>query len=180
MAHVGTICDTLYLMRKLIPILLVCLAGCRLQYTGQEDWNYFASCNYPSPTQSENVNQWLMDLESWTVANVVWTTDTEQYGTADYWASPRETLNSMKGDCDDQAILFGYIAHVKAGLSVHFIVQEIENVGLHMTVVVDDPPTYWLGYNPAQGKKLLSYNYGEAMWIAENTHGSYTGGRSIE
>jgi hypothetical protein len=32
--------------------------------------------------------------------------DMEQYGHLEYWASPEETFTNMKGDCEDQALLF--------------------------------------------------------------------------
>jgi hypothetical protein len=50
----------------------------------------------------------------WIRNNIDYCYDKEQYGVADYWATPEETLASGKGDCEDMAIL--YLAICKQSL----------------------------------------------------------------
>jgi predicted transglutaminase-like cysteine proteinase len=42
--------------------------------------------------------------------------DEEQWGVADHWSSPLETLQSHRGDCEDYAMV-KYVALAEAGLS---------------------------------------------------------------
>lgn len=57
----------------------------------------------------------------WFVQDIIsYKTDSAQYGTTEYWASPLETLYSGKGDCEDTAILFCSIS-AKMGLDCGLI-----------------------------------------------------------
>lgn len=49
---------------------------------------------------------------------IEYTKDPVQYGVADYWATPRETLESGAGDCEDYAILKYYILK-EAGVDIN-------------------------------------------------------------
>jgi predicted transglutaminase-like cysteine proteinase len=57
------------------------------------------------------VNCYADDLDTvtkvnrWVNHNVQYITDKENQRIADYWQTPRETLKSLKGDCEDFAIL---------------------------------------------------------------------------
>ena len=53
-------------------------------------------------------NNTLSDFEliiEWVNAHCIYTTDQEDYGVADYWASPAETIALGAGDCEDYSIL---------------------------------------------------------------------------
>lgn len=41
----------------------------------------------------------------WVQENLQYVSDSKQYKTPEYWATPMETLKSMKGDCEDGAFL---------------------------------------------------------------------------
>lgn len=54
--------------------------------------------NYPIESKAFFVNFFV-------TTDITYTSDREQYGVADYWAAPAETILSRKGDCEDFAIL---------------------------------------------------------------------------
>lgn len=41
----------------------------------------------------------------WVSSNITYKSDKDNYGVADYWATPQETLKRKAGDCEDFAIL---------------------------------------------------------------------------
>lgn len=47
----------------------------------------------------------VMKVNRWVNRNIEYITDKENQRIADYWQTPRETLKSLKGDCEDFAIL---------------------------------------------------------------------------
>jgi predicted transglutaminase-like cysteine proteinase len=53
------------------------------------------------PNDIDNVTK----VNRWVNRNIKYITDKENQGVADYWQTPRETLKSMQGDCEDYAIL---------------------------------------------------------------------------
>src|SRR5690606_4262201 len=44
-------------------------------------------------------------VNRWVNQNIAYQGDDRNYGLRDYWASPAETLETMRGDCEDYAIL---------------------------------------------------------------------------
>lgn len=44
-------------------------------------------------------------VRDWVAANIEYRTDEEQWGVAEYWQTPEETLSLLTGDCEDFAIL---------------------------------------------------------------------------
>lgn len=65
---------------------------------------------------------------------IAYATDTEQYATVEFWATPLETVYSGKGDCEDTATLFVNIAS-RMGLDVGFVAFDYANNG-HMSAAV--------------------------------------------
>ena len=65
---------------------------------------------------------------------IAYTTDSEQYGTVEFWATPLETIYSGKGDCEDTATLFVNIAS-RMGLDVGFVAFDYADNG-HMSAAV--------------------------------------------
>jgi len=47
----------------------------------------------------------IVTILRWVQRNIKYTSDKDQYKTAEYWASVNETLGSKKGDCEDMAVL---------------------------------------------------------------------------
>lgn len=47
----------------------------------------------------------LERVNNWVNRNIVYTSDIQLYNNIDYWATPKETLKYLKGDCEDFAIL---------------------------------------------------------------------------
>jgi predicted transglutaminase-like cysteine proteinase len=54
-------------------------------------------------------------INRWTNNNVVFKPDQEVWNTRDYWQTPRETLQTLHGDCEDYAI-FKYFTMVSWGI----------------------------------------------------------------
>lgn len=65
---------------------------------------------------------------------IAYVTDTENYGTVEFWATPLETVYSGKGDCEDTATLFVNIAS-RMGLDVGFVTFDYVDNG-HMSAAV--------------------------------------------
>jgi len=111
-------------------------------------------------------------IEMWIYKNIEYSTDLEQYETAEYRATPEETLQSMKGDCDDRAILFMYLYHQYFGeyseyQSVLVYSKATDLTSGHAIVLVSDA-FYMLGsLDVLEMRKTFSY--GEIMYIAQNT-----------
>jgi hypothetical protein len=53
----------------------------------------------------------IAEAEKIAFHDIEYVSDMEQYGHLEYWASPEETLSSMKGDCEDKALLFMRLVH---------------------------------------------------------------------
>ena len=65
---------------------------------------------------------------------IAYTSDSENYGTVEFWATPMETVYSGKGDCEDTATLFVNIAS-RMGLDVGFVAFDYADNG-HMSAAV--------------------------------------------
>jgi hypothetical protein len=57
----------------------------------------------------------IQEIVDWVHNNISYTSDKENYGVDDYWASPEQTLSKRKGDCECQAILVLYLVYVNLG-----------------------------------------------------------------
>jgi len=53
---------------------------------------------------SENNDQTVQNIQKWVVNNLKYTSD-ETLGRSEYWLFPAETVEMLKGDCEDGAIL---------------------------------------------------------------------------
>ena len=152
-------------------ILCFSLISCSSIYLGQEDWDYEVSnsCNVSVLPDSFSDPK---KIEMWIYKNIEYSTDLEQYETAEYRATPEETLQSMKGDCDDRAILFMYLYHQYFGeyseyQSVLVYSKATDLTSGHAIVLVSDA-FYMLGsLDVLEMRKTFSY--GEIMYIAQNT-----------
>jgi len=67
----------------------------------------------------EAVMKWALDKNT----GFKYVTDVNQFGKIEFWQKAEETLKTMKGDCDDLAILMHilvYYAFEKVGLAMHY------------------------------------------------------------
>lgn len=77
--------------------------------------------SYATASTAESKKQCVADLDlatkinTWTNKNVIFRTDREAWGVRDYWQTPRETLQTLHGDCEDYAI-FKYFTLVNWGI----------------------------------------------------------------
>jgi hypothetical protein len=153
-------------MKYIIILLAVLIAGCSI-YTGQEDWDYHTPCDYTF--------QSIDELETWILTQLEPVDDIDQYGQSDYWATPGETLAGMKGDCDDRAILFMYLARENFGYNPSLIVLHNPNgdPGGHIASTIEEFPgrRFLCGPHTIDWTLYTSYNYGQTMWIAQYNHG---------
>jgi hypothetical protein len=44
-------------------------------------------------------------IEQWVQENIKYTSDIQEYGKSEYWATPTETIANVRGDCEDGAFL---------------------------------------------------------------------------
>jgi hypothetical protein len=135
----------------------------------REDWDYsfnVGAISFPS----------LQGLCIWTAQSVLYDTDIDQWGYSEYWASPEQTFASRKGDCDDKAILFMYLARSAHLAADPLLVAVLKpgNVG-HALVRIDSmyyDPTFdtWGAWSALSDPVMYTLNYGEAMYIATHDH----------
>jgi hypothetical protein len=153
-------------MRKLIVILL--LASC---FTGCGSVSY----EEPSPIDGLPSYETYDELELWINRNIKYTTDEVQYGYLDYWATPEETLQSRKGDCEDMALLFLYTVYQKEdfkGKFRYYYPKEKGSPG-HATAIIGD---FEFGFIPGFTKypdmsyDLAMYRTG-SIWATKGLEG---------
>jgi predicted transglutaminase-like cysteine proteinase len=59
---------------------------------------------------SDSDDEKMEKIQKWVVRNIEYMTDEEQYGYNEIWVPPTMLLNTMKGDCEDQAFLIMSLA----------------------------------------------------------------------
>lgn len=143
----------------LFIIFIISLSSCNLIYLGQQENEY--SCECPSFES-------LGDAANFCYNAIRSARDMDQYGKTEYWAAPDETLRSMKGDCEDRAILFAYIARTQFG-DDPLLIWEAKAFEWHMYVFADNRKYF----NVAESgwDDFKTYKYEQAIWIATHTHG---------
>lgn len=62
------------------------------------------------------------DIRNWLIENIKYVKDMDNYGGREYWAAPEETLEKRKGDCEDFAILYGYLCKVLLNKNIFVII----------------------------------------------------------
>lgn len=96
----GKFCNAVLFVILLLALLQ---GGCAKSPPGTEmarirDWQQFVEQNRSAPTREK-----LVSVNNYFNA-MVYSEDPELYGRDDYWATMRETLIRMSGDCEDFAI----------------------------------------------------------------------------
>ena len=77
--------------------------------------------SFATASTVESKKPCVVDLElaakinNWTNNNVIFRSDQEGWNTRDYWQTPRETLKTLHGDCEDYAV-FKYFTLVSWGI----------------------------------------------------------------
>jgi hypothetical protein len=143
-----------------ILIILIIFSGC-IFYTGQEDWDYYTPCNF-NPKNLE-------ELECFCYNSIKSANDYDIYGIMEYFGTPKEVLANMQGDCDCRASLFAYIAYRQLGYDV--IIKRVQGDNTQH-IIVEANGRDWL-VSISQGWPVIdTYNFGQYMWICENTHGN--------
>jgi predicted transglutaminase-like cysteine proteinase len=103
------------------------MTGCRSVQLDKENWidaQTREAQAIKNPDSHSQFNEWLKTFDHYKNSTledkvlsvdriidhfITYTTDNQQYGRPDYWASPFETFATRKGDCDDFAILKYYV-----------------------------------------------------------------------
>ncbi len=145
-------------------LMVLLLASCDLGIA-KEDWGYTYDYGF-TPLSIDQLQWWIYE-------NIDYMSDKDQYGEIEYWASPEQTMISMAGDCDDRAILFGFIAYKEWGYEPTFtIMHNPGNGSNHMVVSFKEyPGEYFLGGGDIYSLEVsYEINYGRAIWISTNTH----------
>jgi hypothetical protein len=140
-----------------------------------QDWNYsFDDGGVQFPATGP--------LLSWVSTHIAYASDTSEWGHEEYWASPEQTFNAGKGDCDDKAILFMYFAYTQGLMrDVHLVGIVLPNGNGHAIVRQDDryyDPTRGVSYpvSSQSGTVMYRLNYGQVMYIASHDHAQARGG----
>jgi hypothetical protein len=152
-------------MKRMFLALTVLLASCTMVYLGQSDDDY--SCPTPdlSGLSVDRLAAWCQPGDG----NITYETDKQQFGVDDYWQTPEQLLANRKGDCEDVCILFLYLVHKYHSVN-GYLLGQISGTDAHMTVVVANLQYFRLLFYWSP-KPYRTWSYGQAMWIAENTHG---------
>lgn len=135
---------------------------------------FLFSCTLPTEPPVPYVPVDLFYLSDWFSSHIAYESDLSQYGLPDYWATPQETLASMRGDCDDQAILFAWMAKKTLSLTPSILLLEnpFRSLPGHVVVTFPDSPIYWLGtLEQCSWRVVKTYSLDEILRIASLTHG---------
>lgn len=65
----------------------------------------------------------------WVASWVTYTSDLEQYGEREEWATPEQTYWSRKGDCEDYTLLLMYLLHRDLRLNPRMVIGELYGYG---------------------------------------------------
>jgi hypothetical protein len=140
----------------------------------REDWDYtFADGGLEFSSVDE--------LARWMKEEIEYTDDTQLWGWTEYWASPEQTYQSRRGDCEDSAFLFMYYAYTRrmdpnpelvavlaVGGYAHALVRvgdayyDSESNTIRSAAEMTDPILYTL-------------SYGQVIYIATHSHDAWKG-----
>ena len=135
----------------------------------QQDWNYsFNDGGIPFASMTE--------LLGWVSTKVSYCSDQSAWGHDEYWASPQQTFDADKGDCDDKAILFMYFAYTRdLSRDLYFLGVTLPSGAGH--ALVEDgslcyDPTNGTSYPMSSMNDSVQYrlNYGQTLFIASHDH----------
>lgn len=129
----------------------------------------------------EEANVWVHDYVTYTNDN--------QSGYESYWYSPKQVIDSRKGDCEDEVNLLLYICYNQFGFAgEHKIIEEnkpyIDQSGvlIYTDKTISNHSIAKINgkyYDPTAGltkwqswyiKIVQSYTYGESMTLAETNY----------
>jgi hypothetical protein len=139
-----------------------------------QDWDYSfddGGIQFPS----------TCSLLSWVSTHITYASDKSVWGHEEYWASPEQTFNGGKGDCEDKAILFMYFAYTRGLMrDVHLVGIVLPDGKGHAIVRQDDSyydPTRGVSYPVSSqgGTVMYRLNYGQVMYIASHDHAQARG-----
>jgi hypothetical protein len=120
----------------------------------------------PRPTHSKTIEE----IADFCQTSIQWRSDQDNYGVADYWATPQETFDRKSGDCDDKAILFLYLVHEYMGVD-GYLVKEFNQTDYtdgHMIAEVNG--ITYLQYPGIGWVEMNRWTYANAIWLAETFH----------
>jgi len=157
----------------LFVALPITLFGCNMIYIGQSDEDY-------STTTPDLSGLRVDQLAAWCQRNITYELNQDQYGVAEYWATPAETLRSRKGDCKGIALLFLYLVHRYYHEDGYLLgeSQIADPSEAHMIAVVNG--VEYFQYPPtSQWQEYKTWTYAQGMWIVVHTHGEGWFGRTV-
>ncbi len=135
----------------------------------QQDWNYaFDDGGIPFVS--------MTDLLGWVSTKISYCSDQAAWGHEEYWASPQQTFDAHKGDCDDKAILFMYFAYTRdLSRDPYLLGVTLPDGAGHALVEVSDrcyDPTNGTSYPISSMNYHVLYrlNYGQTLFIASHDH----------
>jgi hypothetical protein len=120
-------------------------------------------------------------LLTYVSTQIGYASDSAEWGHEEYWASPEQTFDAGRGDCDDKAILFMYFAYTRGLMKqVQFVGITLPDGNGHAIVRQDDryyDPTLGVSYPASMlnGYILYRLNYGQTMYIASHDHAQARG-----
>ncbi|APX09967.1 hypothetical protein BWP24_27620 (plasmid) [Vibrio campbellii] len=114
-------------------------------------------------------------------SNVQYTEDYVNWGEKDYWASPLETLEKMKGDCEDIAIAkyfsliykgvpienlrLSYIKHLN---KIHIVLEYVDN---NVFIILDNRfEAIYFSNDDYLATRIASFNH-HNLWVNETVIG---------
>lgn len=116
-------------MRKLALLCMIVCSGCGL---------------LPGPENTEIGHNGIPivssyeEAASWVEGHIKYSSDEELYNLDDYWASPEETLEKGKGDCEDIVALYLRIVYESLGEKGTAHITQIPDGRYHMMASVND------------------------------------------
>lgn len=113
----------------------ILLSGCEIIFG-----NPYYDTHYPEVHRVVPQFSTSEEYHAWIEENITYE---EELGNADYWKTPEETIQSMRGDCEDVAILLMYLLKEDLNWRTALVVQE-SHAAVYSWEPYQDSKYYWL------------------------------------
>jgi len=100
----------------------------------------------------------VYDIQRWVTRNIAYEFDHKMWGVLDYWATPQETWERRKGDCDSQHIFISWAINKRFGHPAFLIVAR-------KTLFTWPWKWLWHAFSAYWDDGWIVKNYGKTIYV---------------